>query len=117
MTNVYIVKGSGAINYTPFFALAGFRFVTVSGLPNSFTPPRNMLTSHFVHTDVRPYGTLKLAPVAAEPRPKRKRRRRRPRRAGLRKPRARPNSTATRSMAPLMLEIAAAVARRDAAPF
>jgi alpha-L-rhamnosidase len=67
MTNVYIVKeGGGEIDYTPHFSTAGFRYVTVSGLPSTFTPPLSMLTSHFTHTDVRPYGTLDLAPVDAE---------------------------------------------------
>ena len=71
MTNVYIVKeGNGDINYTPFFSTAGFRYVTVSlsgpGLPDSFNPPLSMLTSHFVHTDVRPYGDLDLAPIDAQ---------------------------------------------------
>lgn len=66
MTNIYIVKGSGGIEYTPFFSTAGFRFVTMSGLPPSFQPSLSMLTSHFTHTDVAPYGNLKLAPVAAQ---------------------------------------------------
>ena len=50
MTNVYIVAGPGAIEWTPFFATAGFRYVTVSGLPSSFEPSPDMLQSHFVHT-------------------------------------------------------------------
>jgi hypothetical protein len=68
MTNIYIVKDpSTAIEYTPFFATAGFRFVSISGLPPSFGhPPLSMLTSHFIHSDVTPYGNLQLAPVAAE---------------------------------------------------
>ena len=60
------MKDSGAIEYSPFFSTAGFRFVTISGLPASFKPPLSMLTSHFTHTDVAPYGDLKLAAVAAE---------------------------------------------------
>ena len=42
--------------------------VSLSGpnLPDSFTPTVNMLTSHFTHTDVRPYGTLDLAEINAE---------------------------------------------------
>ena len=53
MTNVYIVAGPGAIEWTPFFAPAGFRYVTVSGLPSSFEPSPDMLQSHFVHTGER----------------------------------------------------------------
>lgn len=65
-TNVYIVRGPGAIEYTPLFATAGFRFVTVSGLPPSFSPSRTMLTSRFVHTDVDPVGDLRLPSVVAD---------------------------------------------------
>lgn len=67
MTNVYIVgAGDGAVDYTPFFAAAGFRYVTVSGLPSGFTVTEDMLLSHFVHTDVRTVGNLRLAKVSAE---------------------------------------------------
>ena len=60
MTNVYIVGGPGAIEWTPFFATAGFRYVTVSGLPNSFEPSPDMLQSHFVHTGEQQISPCRL---------------------------------------------------------
>ena len=67
MTNVYIVKDNvSAIDYTPHFAAAGFRYATISGLPISFNVTESMLVSHFIHTDVEYVGNLRVPSVNAE---------------------------------------------------
>ena len=48
--NTYVTKGGGAaIDYTPLFTYAGFRYIQMTGYPG--TPDTNTLTAHFVHTD------------------------------------------------------------------
>lgn len=48
--NTYLTKGEGAaINYTPLFTYAGFRYIQMTGYPG--TPDTSALTAHFVHTD------------------------------------------------------------------
>ena len=73
-TNVYVIGangtgsvkdgGHGSVSYTPSFAVAGYRYITVSGLPGWFTPTKAMFTSHFIHTDVDPVGDLRMPAVA-----------------------------------------------------
>ena len=75
MTNVYVFDYerhteedvSRAVEYTPYFAAAGFRFAKVIGLPDHFVPtlngPAPTVRANFVHTDVRPIGNLVMAPV------------------------------------------------------
>ena len=75
MTNVYVFDPQPhtedglfhAVEYTPYFAAAGFRFAKVVGLPDHFAPtpdgPAPTVTANFVHTDVRPVGNLVMAPV------------------------------------------------------
>eukprot|EP00656_Telonema_subtile_P057673 TRINITY_DN9541_c0_g2_i4.p1 TRINITY_DN9541_c0_g2~~TRINITY_DN9541_c0_g2_i4.p1 ORF type:complete len:563 (+),score=74.38 TRINITY_DN9541_c0_g2_i4:1409-3097(+) len=66
MSNVYIVGDStAAVSYTPLFTAAGFRYVTLSGLPPSFIPSTETLVSHFVHTAVTHVGNLTLPAVSA----------------------------------------------------
>ena len=63
---MYITSGAGSVSYTPSFAVAGFRYITVSGLPPTFTPTLAMFTSRFIHTDVDPVGDLRMAVVAGD---------------------------------------------------
>jgi hypothetical protein len=66
-TNVYLVRGDGnAEEYTPLFAVSGFRYVTVSGVPAHFKPTLDLVEAGFVHSDVTPISTLTIADVAAE---------------------------------------------------
>ena len=82
MTNVYVLDpnqtnaaaaNGGGVEYTALFAAAGFRYAKVLGLPDGFVPTlagaAPTLSARFVHTDVRPIGQLKLAPVNAPPGP------------------------------------------------
>ena len=54
------------MSYTPHFAAAGFRYITVSGLPSTFLPTLGMFTSRFIHTDVDPVGDLRMPVVAGD---------------------------------------------------
>ena len=44
---------------------AGFRYVAVRGLPSGFTFTKDMLTAHFVHSDLPRVASLTLPKVAA----------------------------------------------------
>ena len=44
---------------------AGFRYVAVRGLPSGFTFTKDMLTAHFVHSDLPRVASLSLPKVAA----------------------------------------------------
>jgi hypothetical protein len=46
-TDVYITKGGGDEQYTPFSTYHGFRYVSLEGLPPGYTPTNSTLTSHF----------------------------------------------------------------------
>ena len=66
-TNVYLVRGNGqAEEYRPEFAMAGFRYVSVSGLPPQFKPSLDLVEAGFVHSDVQPISKLEIAEVKAE---------------------------------------------------
>jgi alpha-L-rhamnosidase len=56
-TNIYITRGDGqAINYTPLFTYAGFRYARLTGYPG--VPTFKTLTAHFVHTDFEMTGSI-----------------------------------------------------------
>ena len=55
--NVYYPAGDGAaIEYTPLFVYAGFRYVQLTGYPG--VPSFDTLTAHFVHTDYELIGQI-----------------------------------------------------------
>ena len=73
MTNEYVVQAGGAaVEYSPLFAAAGFRYAALAvhgdaHLPAfEWAPTLQTLTSRFVHSDVPAVGHLRLAPVPAE---------------------------------------------------
>jgi hypothetical protein len=58
-TDVYIVRGGEALEeWTPQFTYHGFRYVLVQGLPAAVVPTASMLTSHFIHSDVKVIGNI-----------------------------------------------------------
>lgn len=66
-TNVYIVRGDGQPEeYRALFAMAGFRYVSVSGFPAEFTPSLGLVEAGFVHSDVPRISNLTIADVMAE---------------------------------------------------
>ena len=44
----------------PFSTYHGFRYVSIEGLPHSYTPDNATLTSHFVHSDTKVVGDIQF---------------------------------------------------------
>ena len=53
-TDKYIAKGGASETYTPHFTYHGYRYVQIEGLPTK--PTADVLTAHFVHTNVSKAG-------------------------------------------------------------
>ena len=58
--NTYVTRGDGAaIDWSPSFTYAGFRYVQLTGYPG--TPDHETLTAHFIHTDNEDIGSVSLS--------------------------------------------------------
>jgi alpha-L-rhamnosidase len=58
--NTYVTRGNGAaIDWSPSFTYAGFRYVQLTGHPG--TPDRDTLTAHFIHTDNEDIGSVSFS--------------------------------------------------------
>ena len=56
----YVFSGNGLETWRPEFVYHGFRYVEFSWNTNTI-PPRNALTAHFVHTDLKKRGDFKCS--------------------------------------------------------
>ena len=58
--NTYVTRGDGAaIEWSPQFTYAGFRYVQLTGHPG--TPDLDTLTAHFIHTDNENIGSVSFS--------------------------------------------------------